>query len=134
MSGMTTRWAMRIVLSMWPAWSGPRCEPTPRRTVGLYRGDGGLLGLHADRWRAADAGAAAFSYAWLQPGATGLSVRALRDRGHGHQPVGGLDRGAVRADGDAVCGARASGGGAAGADAARSGVGAWRVGGLRDGG
>src|SRR6056297_1101228 len=118
MSGMTTRWAMRIVWWMWPAWWVSPCEPTPRRTVRLYRGDGGLLGLHADRWRAEDAGAAAFPHAWLQPGATGVSVRAVRNRGHGHQPVGGLDRGAVRADRDAVCGARASGGGAAGADAA----------------
>ena len=42
-----------------------------------------------------------------------LSLRALRDRRHGHEPVCGLDRGALRADLDALCRAGAPGHGAA---------------------
>src|SRR6056297_1659046 len=118
MRGMTTRWAMRIASSMWHAWWGPRFDGTSQRPVGLYRRHGGLLGLHADRWRAADAGAPALSHAGVHPGATGLSVRALRDRGDGHQPLRRLDRGAVRADLDALCRAWPSGAGAHRAGAA----------------
>jgi len=54
---------------------GPTC---------LYRGHGGLLGFHADRRCLADAGAAALSHAWVFARATGLPVRALRNRRHGH--------------------------------------------------
>src|SRR6056297_2686713 len=111
MRGTTTRWAMRIASSMWHVWWGPRFDGTSRGPKRLYRRHGGLLGLHADRWRAADAGAPALPHARVHPGAAGLSVRALRDRGYGDQPVRGLDRGAVRSDGDALRRARPSGAG-----------------------
>src|SRR6056297_4011869 len=112
MSGMTTRWAMRIGWSMWRAWWGRRFDGTSRRPFRLYRRHGGLLGLHADRWRAADAGALALSHAGVHPGAAGLSLCPLRDRGYGDQPLRRLDSGAVWPHLDALRGPRPSGAGA----------------------
>ena len=62
---------MRCGSPMWRGWWGPRSDGR------LFCGDGGLLGLHAVGWRAADAGAFAFQRAGVQPGAIGLAVRAL---------------------------------------------------------
>jgi hypothetical protein len=115
---------------------GPRCERprASRGPVGLYRRHRGLLGVHADRWRAQDAGPAAFPHAGLLAGAAGLSLRALRDRGRGHEPVGGMDRRALRADATLYAGLGLQVVALAGADAARSGLGIGHVGGLRDAG
>merc|ERR1712137_1066402 len=104
---------------MWPTWWVTACDLHARakRPGCLYGSDGGLLGLHADRWRPQDASAAAFSHPGLQPRAAGLSLCAVRDRGHGHQPVSGLDRRAVWPYLDAVCRAWLAGGGVGGVDA-----------------
>ncbi len=92
------------------------------------------MGLHADRWRAADAGAAAFPHAGLFADPACLSLRALRGRGDRDQSVCGLDRGALRPDLDALCRAWPAGAGADRAGTARPGLGRGAVGRLCDGG
>lgn len=82
---------------MWRLWSETVCDHNPpRRTVCVCRRHGRLLGVHADRRGLADAGAFAFSHAGVFACAAGLSVCALRNRGHGNEPVRRLACGAVR--------------------------------------
>ena len=72
----------------------------------LCRRHRGLLGLHADRRRAADAGAAALQHARLHADPARLAVPALRTRRDRHEPRRGLARRALRAGGDALRRAR----------------------------
>src|SRR5579872_2824332 len=77
MPGTTTRWAMPAAWSILPisSSSGARNVWCPQ----LCDCDGQLLGFHAHRWRAQDAGASALLSARLYPIHIGLLIPALRD-------------------------------------------------------
>src|ERR1035437_6241514 len=80
MPGTITRWATPAAWWTWPISSGNGGSDV--RHPQLRRGDHGLLGVHADRRRFADAGAAALLPARLYAVHPRLPVPALRDSRH----------------------------------------------------
>src|SRR5690349_11368677 len=81
------KWATRAAWWTWPTSSSRR---ESERDPQLRHRHGILLGVYAGRWRAADAGAAAFLPARLHAIHARVPVSALRDRRHRRQSRGRL--------------------------------------------